>query len=87
MQTAKDPYTCLSINLSECYTALDSDPTFVEMLARVLYHTTLNCFYITGDGKYHQDMADYTMLMDAIWSFASKSACQQMFHKLDMGSF
>ena len=84
MQTVKEPYTCLSVNLSECYSSLDSDPTFVEMLARVLYHVTINCYYISADGKYHQDVADYELFMDAIWSFASKY--NRALYRFELGS-
>ena len=52
MLTSEDPYTALSINVSECYGSLDTDPTFVEMLARVLYHVMMNSFRIAADGKF-----------------------------------
>ena len=72
MQTVKDPYTVLSVNLSECYGSLDTDPTFVEMLARVLYHVTMNSFRIAPDGKFCCDVNDYENFMSTIRSFTSE---------------
>ena len=72
MRTVKRPILALSVTLSDCYGSTDGDPTFVEILARVLYHITINCFVISADGKFHQDTSDYDMFHDALKQFARK---------------
>ena len=72
LRSVKKPALALSVTLSDCYGSTDSDPTFVEMLARVLYHVTINCFYIGADGKFHQDLADYDMFRESLSRFASE---------------
>ena len=72
LQAVRDPEAVLSLTLSECCDSTGSDPSLVEMMARVLYHITLNCFYLTQDGKFHQDTADYDMFLDVLKTFARK---------------
>ena len=73
MKTVSKPQLALTIALSDCYGSADSDPTLVEMLGRVLYHVTLNCFYISVGGKFHRDTAEYDDFLDHLIAFSRKS--------------
>ena len=77
LQAIENPQAALSVTLSECYGFTESDPNLVEMIARVLYHITLNCFYVAPDGKFHQDTADYEMFVDALTTFSRKH-CEKL---------
>ena len=72
MQNAEEPYTMLSISLSECFGSLDTDPSFVEMLARKLYYVMMNSFRITADGKFCCDVNDFETFLKAIRTFTSE---------------
>ena len=68
----RNPRLAVSVTLSDCYGSGDSDPSFVEMLGRVLYHVTMNCYYVTADGKFHRDTSEYDMFFNALVQFSRK---------------
>ena len=69
MQQVSDPSIMLSITLSECYASCDTDPSMVEMFARILYHITLRCFRFDAGGKYCIDSMEHSIFVNALHRF------------------
>ena len=69
MRKVTDPSTMLSVTLSECYASCDTDPSMVEMFARILYHITLRCFRYDEGGKYCIDTMEHSTFMNELYRF------------------
>ena len=62
----------LSLSLSEIVENPEVDPTFAEMLGRVLYHAVLRIYHVNGLGKYCVDTLNYDMLFSRIRQFSGE---------------
>ena len=69
MRTVKNPAIALSVSLSDCYSSCNTDPSVVEMLARILYHVTLRCFRFDSNGKYCVDQIEHAEFLQALYAF------------------
>ena len=66
------PNTLLSLTLAEVIIVkpTEANPTFVEMIARVLYHALLRTFYVSTTGKFCSDTTYFDMLYARIQQFS-----------------
>ena len=68
------PTTLLSLTLSEIMPSNSTweNPTFVEMMARVMYHAVLRTFYISQNGKFCSDTTYFDLLYARVHQFSGK---------------
>ena len=64
------PCTLLSLSLSDIIESPETEPTFTEIVARVLYHTLLRTYYVSPNGRYNVDINRFEMLFNLLRQFS-----------------
>ena len=64
------PCTLLSLSLSDIIEAPETEPTFTEMVARVLYHALLRVYHVAPGGRYMVDINRYELLFNQLRRFS-----------------
>ena len=73
LEAVTKPSALLSLSMSDMIEGAENDPTIVEMMGRLLYHSLLNIYHVTFYGRYSSDTTSFDLLHARIRQFSGTS--------------